>query len=95
MAQRLAIDKLSRDETSIARRADLINCEDVRMIQSRSSFRFLNEALQSLLVRSYSLRKNLDRHRSIEFRIKGEVDLTHAAGADLRADFVAAEMCAW
>src|SRR5206468_3830990 len=34
LTQRLAIDKLSRDKTRTARRADLMNGKDVRMIQS-------------------------------------------------------------
>src|SRR5213079_309360 len=63
LAQSLTIDKLGGDEPRIACGANLVNCEDVRMIQSRGCLRFLNESLQTLLIGRQPLGKNFDGNR--------------------------------
>src|SRR2546425_12839146 len=88
LPQSLAVNKLSGDETRTPSDADFINREDVRMIQSRGRPGFLNESLQTLLIRGQGFRKNLNRDRSIQLQVAGEIDLTHSALTNLRANFV-------
>src|SRR5439155_337387 len=90
LPQSLAVDELRGDETRIAGGADFIDREDVRMIQGRGCPGFLNESLQTLLIRGEGFRKNLNCDRSIQLQVAGEIDLTHSALTNLRADFVAA-----
>ncbi len=90
LPQSLSINKLSGDETRIASDADFIDREDVRMIQGRGRPGFLNESLQALLIRGERFRKNLDCDRAIQLQVAGEIDLTHPALTNLRADFVTA-----
>ena len=82
-AQCHAVNKLSRHEAGGAHCADLIDCEDVRMIQSGSCFCFLDESQQALLVRRQALRKDLDRHSSIQLSILRQIHLTHSTRANL------------
>ena len=47
-----------------------------------------------MFLRAVNLTVPFDRHVTADLRITSEVDLTHAARANLRADFVATETCA-
>ena len=94
LAQSLTIDKLGGDEPRIACGANLVNCEDVRMIQSRGCLRFLNESLQTLLIGRQPLGKNFDGNRSIKFRVTRQINFTHSTLTNFRADFIATEFCA-
>ena len=82
-AQSISVNKLGRDETRTAGCSDFINCEDVRMIQSGSCFCFLDESQQALLVRRQALRKDLDRHGSIQLSILRQIHLAHSTRANL------------
>jgi hypothetical protein len=64
------------------------------MIQRGSGFGFLDEAAPAILVAGLVVRKNLDRHQTVEPRIAGLEYLAHAAGADGRKDFVRSESVA-
>src|ERR671925_514509 len=72
LAQGLAIDKFRGDEPRIADGADFMNRENVWMIQSGSRLRFLDESLQSLLIRGEGFRKNFDGDLTIEFSIDSQ-----------------------
>src|SRR5213593_3982181 len=63
------------------------------MIQCGSSPGFLHEATHGLAA-CVIARQNLQSDFAIELGVVGEVDLTHSARAELRADFVAANFCA-
>ena len=56
------------------------------MIERRCSLRFLFEAAHSILVSGHFWGQNLQRHFAVEPRILSQIDLAHAAGADLRDD---------
>jgi hypothetical protein len=64
------------------------------MIQRRSRLCFLHEAPHPLLIRCNFARQNLQSDFAIKFRVLDQIHLTHSARADLRADFIAAELCA-
>jgi len=44
-----------------------------------------------LLIGCYRRREDFERYVPVEFSVSGEVDVTHPAGADVGADFVATE----
>ena len=84
----LAIDKLHRDEVRAVALANLVDVRDVWMIERGRRFRFLNETAHAVLIRGKISGQNLHRHFAIEFRVLGQIDLTHSARADLRDDAV-------
>jgi hypothetical protein len=65
--------------------ADVVQRADVRMVQGRDRARFTLEALAE------RAGDRLDRNGAIQPRVDRAIDLAHAAGADLRGDFVDAE----
>ena len=88
LAKRFAFDELRGNESRILGCSDFVNRQDVRMIQRRRSFRFLDKALETVLIRGKTLRKDLDRNHAVQLGIKREINLAHATSAELRADFV-------
>src|SRR5262245_7800012 len=63
---------------------DLVNGEDVRVVEGRSSARFLLKAQHALAILSEFLRQQFERDLSPESRILGQVNLTHSARAEQR-----------
>ena len=61
------------------------------MIEAARGLRFLLKAGQPILVSGKCSGQDLDRHFTIDFRIKGVIHLAHPARSNLRADFVATE----
>src|SRR5215831_4585384 len=91
LSQSASVDELHRDEFRVFKTTDFMNRQNVRMIERRGGFCFLNKSLQSLGIRGQSGRQNLDRDGAIKFGIFGEEHLAHAAFANLCADFITAE----
>ena len=53
-----------------------------RMVESGDRLRLAIEALLHVRVAGEVRRQDLDRHRAVQARVGGLVDLAHAAGAD-------------
>lgn len=58
-----------------------------------STPRLFNEAMHALLVSSQFWRKNLQGDGTMKLAVVSEIDLSHAAGAKLRTDFIATKFC--
>src|SRR5712671_4234712 len=93
-AERDAVYKLHRDEVSPATLADLIHVCDVRMIERRRGFRFLDETAHAILVCSHLGGQNFQRHLTIEGCILGQIDFTHSPRSNRREYFVVTKPCA-
>ena len=64
------------------------------MIERARRLGLLLEAAQSFCIGSEGGRENFDGHVATELRIASAIHDTHPALANLRADFVAAQLCA-
>ena len=60
----------------------------------RSCLRLLHEATHAIVIACNFSRQDLQRDFPIQFRVLRQIDFTHSALADLRADFVTTEFCA-
>jgi hypothetical protein len=69
--------------------ADIEDGEDVRVVQRRGGAGLAGEAGQGLRVGGELRGEDFEGDLAAEQRVGGEVDVTHPAGADLRADLVA------
>ena len=87
LAERHASDKLHGEVRPVAH-TNLVNVRDVRMIERRRGRRPLLEAAHSILVSGHFRGENLQRHFAMEPRILRQINLTHAAFADLGDDAV-------
>ena len=81
-AQSHAFNKFHRDELPVALRADLINRENVWMILSRGTPRFIFKADQLRLVYGQIVGKQLERSFAAESLIPREINFAHSADAD-------------
>ncbi len=90
-SQRLPFEILQHQKVDAIVMADVEQRADVRMIERRDRARLAVEAFAQLRVGGERGGEDLDRHRAIEPRIPGAVDLTHAPRADERDDFISAE----
>ena len=61
------------------------------MIQRGEYFRFALKARESVVIGRHCRRQDLDRDLALQLRVGRPVDLSHAAFANLRGDFVDAE----
>ncbi len=82
-AQRLAVDELSRYEMHRIGLVNFVDGDDVGMIQSGCSLRFLDEALHAILMSSNIRGQNLQRNFAIEFCILRQIHLAHPTLANL------------
>src|SRR6266699_1694576 len=71
--------------------ADVEECADVRMGESRDGARFAVEALAELRVGGQRLGEHFDRDGAIETRVSAFVHLAHAACPERSQDLVGAE----
>ena len=71
--------------------AEVVEDADVGMIQGGDGPGLTLEALAQVRASCQLRREDLDRHRPIEPRVPGPVDLAHAAGAEQRGDLVRPE----
>src|ERR1700686_4478266 len=90
LAQRYAFDKFSCYEVDRIGLVDLMYGDDVGMIQRGRSLRFLDKASHAVPMSSHLSRQNLQRNFPIKFRILGQINFTHPARAEWRADLIAA-----
>ena len=90
-SQRLAIDKLHRNEMLPINFINLINVSDVRMIERCGRLCFLHKAPHAIFISDNVSGQNFQRHFAIELRVLREIHFPHSARADLRADFIATE----
>src|SRR5579864_2663187 len=67
---------------------DPVYRRDVRMIERRQRLGFSCEPGEALRVVRERLRKEFDRHVTVEPGVAGAVDLAHAARAEEREDLV-------
>ena len=93
--EHLALVEGHRDEELMRLRlADLIDGADIGMVESRSSFRFLDEALLDLVVEAQVRRQKLQRHRAVKLQVAGLVDHAHAPAAELLFNLVVGDSLA-
>src|ERR1700722_15411644 len=94
LGKRLAVEELHNQEFGAVLRADIVEMADVRVIQRGNSTGLALETLLEFGIVGQMSGQNLDGNRSIEARIFGAVDLTHAPGAEWRLNFIGPEFCA-
>jgi hypothetical protein len=94
LLQRAAVDEF-RDEILRARVfADVVHCDDVRMIERRRQLGFALKAPAGARVEK-RLRQELDRDGPVEPRVGCTIDDAHAAAAQDSVDAIAADDDAW
>src|SRR6185503_3131904 len=76
-AKRLAFNKLGRDELASVYLSNFEDGEDVGVIQSRSSARFLFEPLHSFFVVSQIGVQKLKSDLTMELHVKREINFSH------------------
>ncbi len=89
--ERLAFEELHDEKRRARVLADVVERADVRMRELRDDSRLAVEALAKLRVIGDRTWQDLDRHRAIEARVAGFVDLAHAARAKRAEDFIRTE----
>jgi hypothetical protein len=67
---------------------------DAGVIQGGQDLRFPLEAGEPVGVPGDGLGQDLDGHVALQLRVRGPVDLAHAAGADLRGDLIGTDTAA-
>ena len=87
----VALDELHDERRRWTGLLEAVDRCDVRMIEGGKQFCFALEPREPLAVARDRHGQHLDRHRALQVGIDGAIDLTHAADADLRGDFVEAE----
>src|SRR5215813_4106343 len=90
-AQRQAIDKLSGDVRSRPILFDFENRQDVGMIEGGRGPRLLNKATHASGISGEVLGENFQSNGAFQFDIRSLINLAHAAGTDVGADFVTTE----
>src|SRR5262249_21453851 len=81
-------DELHRDEVDPLIDVDVVDGDDVRMVQRRCGFRFLNEPPPPVGVDGLVSRKDLERGEAFEAGVARLVHDTHAAFPELFEDLV-------
>jgi len=71
---------------------EIVNCQDVGVVERRNSFGFTLEAGNSISIAYEMLRKNLDRHVSLEAPMPRAIHFAHTASTEGRQDFVRPEL---
>src|SRR5215213_10923589 len=82
-AKSVAIDQFSRDVVLTISPTDFINSEDVRMIQCRRCFGFLNEASKFVCIPANFFVEEFDRDFAVEFRVLGQIHFAHTTFTNL------------
>ena len=81
--QRLAFQKLHRNEGSPVLPTDVIDCADVGVIKRRRGLRLALESGKGLRIPGYILRQELECDETVETSVLGLIDDTHPAAAEL------------
>ncbi len=78
-----------RDEHALVERADVVDCDDMRVGELGHRLRFSPQAVLELRIAVTS--QHLERDDAIELRIARRVDHAHSPGTDLVHDHIASE----
>ena len=89
--QCLAFEILHHEVVNLLVTADVVDGADVRMRQRGNRSCLALESRAAIRIGGEVGRQHLHRHRAIEPRVTGCVDLAHSAGSKGRNDFVRAE----
>ena len=87
----LACDEFQDERGQVARTLEAIDRRDIRMVEGREHLGFTLKARQAIRIASHRGGQHFERHRPLQGAVGRAIDLAHAAGADLRGDFVDAE----
>jgi len=90
-SESLAFEVLHHQVIDAVLAADIVESADVRMRERGDRARFAFKSHAPVSVFGQFRREHFDRDRAIEARVAGAIDLSHAAGADRRDDFVGTE----
>ncbi len=90
-----AFDQFQNERPRVPGLFQPVDGRDVGMVQGRQDLGFPLEAGEAFWIGRKRIRQHLDRHVAVQGRIVGAVHLAHATRADLRGDFVDAELGAW
>ena len=88
LLERAPVEVLHRDVVRVLRLAAVVDRDDVRMVQRGGVLRLAPEPLDELGVVRVAVVEDLDRDPPAELLILREVDVGHAAGAELPDDHV-------
>ena len=91
LRQVLALDEFHHQGGDVRRFLEAVDRRDVRMVEGREDFGFALKAREAIGIAGHRGGQHLDRDRPLQIRVGRAIDLAHAAGADLRGDFVDAE----
>ena len=91
LGKRVTAHELEYEKADVTCVFESVNRADVRMIEGRERASFAIEAGEPAGIAREGGRQDFDRHFATELEIPGAVDLAHAADADERLHFVAAE----
>ena len=80
--ERLSVDHLHREEVQLVGLFDRVDGHDVRVVERGDRTGFTLEAAAAIGVGGKLRRQDLQCHTPAEFRVFGEVDLTHTAAAE-------------
>jgi hypothetical protein len=86
LAQRVTVDELGHDVQLAADFLERVHGADARMRQRRGGARLAAQSLAMRVARQQMGNERLQRDRTIETRIRGQVDATHPAAADFAHD---------
>jgi hypothetical protein len=89
LLQRAAVEVLHRDVVRALRLAAVVDRDDVGVRETRRVLRLAAEALDELVVAGVAVVEDLDRDTPAEHFVLGEVDVRHAARAELAQDAIA------
>ena len=89
--QVVAVDQFHDQGGEVRCLLEAVDRRDVRMVESREHFGFALKAREAIRIAGHRGRQHLDRHRPLQIAVGGAIDLAHAAGTDLRGDFVDAK----
>jgi hypothetical protein len=73
---------------------ETVDRRNVRMVERGEDFRFALKPREAIGIASHRGGQHHDRHRPLQTAVGHAIHLAHAAGADLRGDFVDAEASA-
>src|SRR5262245_17897442 len=91
MTQRFSLEELGDDVDLIVVRADVVDCDDVRVRQRGDRLRLALEPRAPLGVGGKAPGKDLDGDVAMQPRVAGAIDLAHSALAEEHHDFIGSE----
>ena len=91
LGQVITLDELHHECATALRLFDTVDRSDVWMVQRGEDLGFALKTRQPIGIRRQRRRDDLDGDFALQPRVRRAIDLAHAAGADLRNDFVEAE----